>query len=116
MVCRKDEKEIINNIIPNDSRIKIIIGGEERKDSVYNALKITNNEIVLIHDGAIPLLKDKYITDCLKTIDDYYGCAIGVKAKDTIKIIDGEYTNIKITTCDDLAIAKEFIKWQITIY
>ena len=27
-----------------------------------------------------------------------------------IKIVEGDYTNIKITTCGDLSIAKEFLK------
>ena len=88
IVVKKGEKEQLLKLIPNDARIKITTGGKERKDSVYNALKIAKNEIVIIHDGARPLIKDSYINNCLKEIKNYDGCTIGVKTKDTIKIVD----------------------------
>jgi len=167
IVCKKEEQDKIIKLIPKDSRIKITTGGKERKDSVYNALKITTNDIVIIHDGARPLLKNSYINNCLKEIENYDGCTIGVQTKDTIKIvnkkniviettkrvdtyqiqtpqcfnkellkelheknrydditddcmllerngytvkvIEGDYTNIKVTTKEDLDIAKLFL-------
>ena len=38
----------------NNSKIKIIEGGNTRQKSVYNALQVVKNEYVLIHDGARP--------------------------------------------------------------
>jgi len=167
IVCKKDEQEQVKKYLPKDSKIKITIGGQERKDSVYNALKIATNDIVVIHDGARPLIKDSYINNCLKELKHYDGCTIGVKSKDTVKIvdknnlvtettkrantyiiqtpqcfkkdllkelhekntssditddcmllenagfdvkiIDGDYTNIKVTTKEDLGIIKAFL-------
>jgi 2-C-methyl-D-erythritol 4-phosphate cytidylyltransferase len=170
IVSKKDDQDKLLKLIPKNPKIRVTTGGKERKDSVYNALKIAKNDIVIIHDGARPLLKDSYINNCLKEIKKYDGCTIGVKAKDTIKIanknnivvetttrantyqigtpqcfnknilkelheknrsdditddcmlleragynvkiIEGDYTNIKVTTKEDLDIAKLFLKDQ----
>ena len=46
---------------------KIVKGGAERQDSVYNALKSLNKtDIVLIHDGARPVISDKIIGEGIK--------------------------------------------------
>lgn len=40
-----------------DTRIQIVQGGKTRQDSVYNGLQVVNQDYVMIHDGARPLLK-----------------------------------------------------------
>lgn len=68
---------------------KIVIGGAERQDSVYNGLKSLENtetDIVLIHDGARPFISDRIIEDGIKYATIYGACAPGVMPKDTIKI------------------------------
>lgn len=78
---------------------KIVEGGAERQDSVYNGLKgleNTNTEIVLIHDGARPFISDRIIDDGIKYADIYGACAPGVMPKDTIKVKDE--SNFSINT------------------
>ena len=73
------------------SKVKYIVeGGSERQYSIYNAIKkIEDTDIVIIQDAARPFLKDKYIEESLKILnDDCDGAIIGVKCKDTIKIIN----------------------------
>ena len=72
------------------SKVKYIVeGGSERQYSIYNAIKkIEDTDIVIIQDAARPFLKDKYIEESLKKLDnDCDGVIIGVKCKDTVKII-----------------------------
>ena len=151
---------------------KIVIGGKERQDSVYNALKSLKNsstDIVLIHDGARPFISERIINEGIKFAEIYGAAAPGVMPKDTIKVkneknfsidtpnrvnlvsiqtpqvfkfdeilechekiryngekvtddtmvvekygysvylYDGEYTNIKVTTPEDLILAERFI-------
>ena len=59
-------------------------------NSIYNAIKkIENTDIVIIQDAARPFLKDKYIEESLKILDNTCdGAIIAVKCKDTIKVID----------------------------
>ena len=151
---------------------KIVIGGKERQDSVYNALKSLKNsstDIVLIHDGARPFISERIINEGIKFAEIYGAAATGVMPKDTIKVkneknfsvdtpnranlvsiqtpqvfkfdeilechekiryngemvtddtmvvekygysvylYDGEYTNIKVTTPEDLILAERLI-------
>ena len=60
-----DFKEV-KNIIDRQhltKNVDIIIGGNSRKQSVYNCIKAINSDIVIIHDGARPLIKQDYITN-----------------------------------------------------
>ena len=135
---------------------------------MYNCIKNSNSDIVVIHDGARPIIKQEYINKCIENMDKFKGVTIGVRSKDTIKItdennivisttkrtntwiiqtpqcfernillkmhdkyknkevtddcelleidnykvkiIEGDYTNIKITTYDDLSIVGEYIR------
>jgi 2-C-methyl-D-erythritol 4-phosphate cytidylyltransferase len=72
----------------NLSKIRRIIpGGKERQDSVYNALKALTGKVdmVLIHDGARPLIDEGTVKDTLKGISGFDGVVVGVPVKDTIK-------------------------------
>ena len=87
------------------SKVKYIVeGGSERQYSIYNAIKkIENTDIVIIQDAARPFLKDKYIEESLKILnDDCDGAIIGVKCKDTIKIIDENRIVLETPNRDNL--------------
>ena len=80
-----------------NKKITIIHGGNERKESVYNALNSTNSDIILIHDGARPLVTDRMINECISSMDTYKGVTVGDKSKDTVKIIN-ENNEVVTTT------------------
>ena len=165
-------KSVVKDIIMREEvkkTIKLVVGGKTRQESVHHALTSTNASIVLIQDGARPCLKNRFIDSCLSYIDQYQGVIVGVRAKDTIKIVnesreivsstrrdntwlaqtpqcfdrdlllrlhekylyeegimddsmllekegipvrivDGDYTNIKITTAEDLELVKCYLK------
>lgn len=79
----------------NLSKIKKIApGGKERQESVYNGLKLVDDKncIILIHDGARPLIEKALIqeairqmTEILRDGEDCNGIVLGVPVKDTIK-------------------------------
>lgn len=68
----------------------VVAGGKERQDSIYNALEHDDNsDIILVQDGVRPFLKEKYIKECCDVIEkENCGAVIGVKVKDTIKVIN----------------------------
>ena len=70
--------------------VKIVEGGTERQDSVYNGLRAVNIncDIVLVHDGARPFITDSIIEKSIKTAKDAGACAVAVRVKDTIKIVN----------------------------
>lgn len=91
IASKADEVDIINSMIskinPNN-KIKVILGGKTRKESVYNCITKTNSDIVIIHDGARPVIKQEYINNSLETMKEFKGTSMAVKSKDTIKITD----------------------------
>lgn len=75
---------------------KIVSGGKERYNSVYNGLKVVNNSrYVLIHDGARPCITSGDINKMIYSVKKYDACIMGVPTKDTIKIVDDENNIIK---------------------
>ena len=73
-----------------DSKINIIEGGSTRQKSVYNALQVVNNDYVLIHDGARPLIRKDTIDYVLKAVLDKQAVSVMTKTTDTIKEVDSE--------------------------
>lgn len=176
LVLPKDEIDYFKDNIQNrfDFNIsRIIEGGAERQDSVYNALRsVEDADIVLIHDGARAFVTNEIIKNGIRYAKKYGAAAPGVMPKDTIKVKDkdsfskdtpirerlvavqtpqcfnyslikechenvkrekkivtddtmvveqyghnvylyeGDYKNIKITTKEDLILAKAFVKEQ----
>lgn len=147
----------------------IVVGGNTRQDSVKKGLDcLDNEEFVLIHDGARPLVSAEIIDRVCSALSDADAVICAVKVKDTIKrvddkntvletiprdmlynvqtpqginvhkyreaiksvnvsnftddasileaagavvkIVDGEYQNIKITTPDDIGIAEYYLE------
>lgn len=65
---------------------KILPGGKERYDTVLEALKsVPGEDLVLIHDGARPLVHQETIDQCVRTAAQKGCCIAAVPVKDTIK-------------------------------
>lgn len=168
LVVKAGEEERMSQF-PCGKPRKIVVGGNTRSESVYQGLMAASGEIVLIHDGARPLVQKRFIDDCLKAMEQWPGATVAVPSKDTIKLADengmvqmttrrantwlvqtpqcfdrkillegherhrrdssitddcmileadgfpvklveGDYTNIKITTPSDLAMAEEYLR------
>ncbi|MFH0836015.1 MAG: 2-C-methyl-D-erythritol 4-phosphate cytidylyltransferase [Candidatus Micrarchaeota archaeon] len=70
---------------------KVVAGGKERQDSVYNGLKVCGEcDVVAVHNGANPLVSQDEITNCINAAAEHGAAVIAVKAKDTIKRVDDE--------------------------
>lgn len=71
---------------------KIVAGGKERQDSVFNGLINCNKhtQFVLIHDGARPFVTKEMIEDSVSCVKMCGACTVGVPVKDTIKTINDE--------------------------
>lgn len=82
---------------------KIVSGGKERQDSVFNGLRaIENGEIVLIHDGARPFVSEEIINNGIEFCRKYGSSAPGVTPKDTIKIKNSEGFSVNTPSRDTL--------------
>ena len=64
---------------------KVIPGGKERQDSVKNALDLTEDGYVLIHDGARPYVTQEIIRSVLEDASKVGAAVAAVPVKDTIR-------------------------------
>lgn len=111
LVCAEDEIEYCKQEIVEKYNfkkvVKIVSGGEERQNSVFNGLKVLENcDVVLIHDGARPFVTNKIIKDGIKYSNMYGACACGVVPKDTIKIKGKEGFSFKTLERKELFIVQ----------
>lgn len=69
----------------------VVAGGKERYHSVYEGLKaLSGCDVVLIHDGARPLVNEAIIRRAIDGAITYEACVVGMPVKDTIKVSDDE--------------------------
>ncbi|WP_195337001.1 2-C-methyl-D-erythritol 4-phosphate cytidylyltransferase [Paraclostridium bifermentans] len=92
VVIREDEEEYFNKNIKEKygfTNIKVAHGGNERQDSVFNGIKMLKKEceVVLIHDGARPFVTDGIIKRSINKANEHNAIVVGVKVKDTIKVV-----------------------------
>jgi 2-C-methyl-D-erythritol 4-phosphate cytidylyltransferase len=69
---------------------RIVPGGAERQDSVYNGLQAITDEkgLVLIHDGGRPFADREMFLDAIGLVEGCDGVIAAVRVKDTIKEIE----------------------------
>ncbi|MBZ0181652.1 MAG: 2-C-methyl-D-erythritol 4-phosphate cytidylyltransferase [Melioribacteraceae bacterium] len=90
IAAQKDYFDLLNKIIKKYSFkkvLKIVEGGKERQDSVYNALSslsASNRDLILVHDAARPLLPQKVLLSALQSAENFDNVVVGIKAKDTL--------------------------------
>ena len=70
------------------TKMKIVVGGAERWQSVENGVKAltSNAEFVLVHDVARPFISKEIIRDVCETLVTKGSCLVAKPAVDTIKI------------------------------
>lgn len=95
LVVRPEDKDKFKAIIKkNDFNKleKIIDGGVERQDSVYNGIKAIdkadNDDIILIHNAVNPFVDEATINNCINATKKYGAAVVGFPAKDTIKVVE----------------------------
>jgi 2-C-methyl-D-erythritol 4-phosphate cytidylyltransferase len=64
---------------------KLVMGGKERQQSVYNGLQHAEEDIILVHDGARPFINLGQISELTAAASLHGGAVIAVPVKDTIK-------------------------------
>lgn len=81
---------------------RIMAGGKERQDSVYNGLQAVTGKrsIIVIHDGGRPLAETRIFREAIHEAKGSDGVVAGVPVKDTIKEIipSTDSDNFAVTT------------------
>lgn len=94
LVTREESVVYCRNEIVNqyglDKVFKIIVGGIERQDSVYNGLRQLPEEasIAAIHDGARPLVTPDLIDRSVAALPGWDGVVVALPVVDTLKELE----------------------------
>lgn len=81
----------LKKIFADIKKVKIIEGGQTRQASVYNGLKASVCDYVLIHDGARPMITTDLINSAIDMVKDKKALTVATKTIDTIKeVVDGK--------------------------
>ncbi len=95
VTASKEDLEEISALCAPLSRVKITLGGETRTESVYNALKETESEIVLVHDGARPFVTRELIEGCIESVLSFGSGVCAIDCTDTVAYAsDGKITSV----------------------
>lgn len=86
------EEEVIDKYNYYKKPVKLVVGGKERQESIFNGLKAVSNEteIVVTHDGARPFVTIDIIERSIIGAFENEAIGVGVPVKDTIKVVDEE--------------------------
>lgn len=87
LVISKAEEKLFKDIKKRHNIITTF-GGETRTDSVLNGLEAAHGDWAVIHDGARAMIEPELIKKVIDDARKFGAATLGVKAKDTIKIVD----------------------------
>ena len=103
MVVGEGEVQFVKGIlkrIPGLKPWQVVAGGSERQYSVWNGIQSIENpsddDIILVHDAARPLISTEVIQETIKTAREKGGAIAAVPAKNTIKICNERQWKLQI--------------------
>ena len=83
--------EQVKKNIPESEKVRIILGGKERMDTINNVTTaITNDngihddDVIVIHDAVRPFVTEKILNDSIDCAAEYGACVCGLPCADTI--------------------------------
>ena len=92
IVTRQDLIMRITDLCAGFSKVKaVVVGGENRAESVYNGLSVLSPKakLVAVQDGARPLITNAVIDRTVRAAHTYGAAAPGIPVKDTVKVVQG---------------------------
>lgn len=92
LVTNQDSFEQVDNMLREYSLQKVkqvVVGGEERQDSVYAGIKVTQTELVMVHDAVRAFVTLGEISALIQTVNEnQLAATLAVPVKDTIKKVN----------------------------
>lgn len=81
----------LKEIFKDHQKIKFTNGGQTRQQSVYNGLKTSPCDYILIHDGARPMISVDTINKVIEEVKEKRALTVATKTVDTMKeVVDGK--------------------------
>jgi 2-C-methyl-D-erythritol 4-phosphate cytidylyltransferase len=88
------QEEVIDPY-PLKKVLRLVPGGKERQDSVYQALKVLKKEaadldVILVHDGVRPLVDPALVRKVVAAARRHGGAILGIPCQDTLKRVNSK--------------------------
>ncbi len=87
VTANAEDLEEITSLCAPFARTKVVLGGQTRSHSVYNALQALQTDIVLVHDGARPFVTREMIDGCIQSVRSYGSGVCAVECRDTVATV-----------------------------
>jgi len=94
IVANVCDQGAMSQLFHSYSRVEIVLGGDSRQESIYNALEQVREDVVMVHDGARPFITPVIIDSCYEVALNGFGAVAAVAPKDTIKQRHSSNTNL----------------------
>lgn len=95
VTASQEDFEEISVLCGKLNNAKAVLGGDDRSHSVYNALRETSADIVLIHDGARPFITRKLIENCIESVKCSGSGICAIECRDTVAVVkNGKIINV----------------------
>jgi 2-C-methyl-D-erythritol 4-phosphate cytidylyltransferase / 2-C-methyl-D-erythritol 2,4-cyclodiphosphate synthase len=87
-------RDLLEHFGLSDARMAVTAGGKRRQDSVLAGLSLLTDsvDIVLVHDGARPLISNELINRCYQGAIRYGAVIAAIPVKDTLKRCNSDMT------------------------
>ncbi len=86
VTASSEDFEEISAFCNKYARTRVVLGGETRSASVYNALQTASSDIVLIHDGARPFVTREVILRCIQSVKSFGSGICAIPCTDTVAV------------------------------
>jgi len=99
---------------------QVVLGGEERQDTVFRgllALKSEEVDIVIVHDAVRPFITQKDIVSVTEAASEHGGAIVAVQPKDTVKVCVKDFVVHKTLSRENIWIAQtpQAFKFQLLL-
>ena len=88
ITASQNDFDEISTLCKAFDKTSVVLGGETRSQSVYNALKEIKSDVVLIHDGARPFVTREIIERCIQSVKSFGSGICAVACTDTIAVAE----------------------------
>ncbi|PCI56336.1 MAG: bifunctional 2-C-methyl-D-erythritol 4-phosphate cytidylyltransferase/2-C-methyl-D-erythritol 2,4-cyclodiphosphate synthase [Alphaproteobacteria bacterium] len=102
VVINPAHKALFQSATVGLDNIKFCLGGDERKDSVYNGIKtfshLKDDDIVLIHDAARPFVQEAEIKTLITAMEHHKAASLAHRVTDSLSYCDQDnFTTSRIS-------------------
>ena len=99
--------------------LRLVPGGKERQDSVYNALKVLHRQndwdLILVHDGVRPFVTPEEVRRVIRAAGKHGAAILALPAQDTVKKVNREGRIQKTLNRQDIWLAQTPQAFQAAI-